>query len=448
MTSSDDRSDKGRDATEWVEPDSAVGPAWWEDSKLRDERARYQVEAIVDALGGPGFVGVVSSSWNNERGHEEEVEVDSSRYGEMVYMFRRGRILTRDEDVPRVLEIVGGRVGEGGIGGVSVLVVDDAMGALAQVDQVLGSGVVYPDHVVHVTSLNGGACPATEPLPTKQAEPYPLRKEGGKCDGAAVSLSLIDTGFDNKLAAQTWWLQDGVAGEQESYDRDHMIPYVGHGTFAAGMVRAMAIRAEIFVYGFLRDGGAIFESDILDSFQRALLAAPDIVSMSAGTYSRGNLGLLGFRVLWEKYAPKGTVLIAAAGNDRERKPFFPAAAEFAIGVGALDQDGSRAAYTNYGGWVDVYALGSDVVNAFPTGTYDYQQPPMRGKHARFENGVAMWSGTSFSTPLVAGVVAARMSRTGENGQQAAKAIVALAQANATPGVGAVVEPWMACPSDE
>jgi len=321
------------------------------------------------------------------------------------------------------------------------------MGALTRVDRVLGAGVVYPDHVVHVTSMNGGACPATEPLPTKQDEPSPMRKGESRCDGTAVSLSLIDTGFDNKLASQTWWLQDGVAGEQESYDRDHLIPYVGHGTFAAGMVRAMAIRAEIFVYGFLLHGGAIFESKILDSFQRALLAAPDIVSMSAGTYSRGNLGLLGFQVLWEKYAPKGTVLIAAAGNDRERKPFFPAAAEFAIGVGALDQDGSRAEYTNYGGWVDVYALGSDVVNAFPTGVYDYQQPPLRGRRARFENGVAKWSGTSFSTPMVAGIVAARMSRTGESGQQAAKAIVALAQANATPGVGAVVEPWMACPSE-
>ena len=240
---------------------------------------------------------------------------------------------------------------------------------------------------------------------------------------------------------------DGVAGEQESYDADHLMPYVGHGTFAAGMVRAMAIRAEIFVYGFLLKGGAIFESEILDAFQRALLAAPDIVSMSAGTYSRGNLGLLGFQVLWTKYAPKGTVLIAAAGNDAERKPFFPAAADFAIGVGALDQDGKRAAYSNYGGWVDVYALGSDVVNAFPVGTYDYQQSPMRGKHAKFDNRVAKWSGTSFSTPLVAGVVAARMSRTGENGHQAAKAVVALAQQHAVKGVGAVVEPWMACAAD-
>ena len=158
--------------------------------------------------------------------------------------------------------------------------------------------------------------------------------------------------------------------------------------------------------------------------------------------------MLGFRVLWEKYAVKGTALIAAAGNDNSRKPFYPAADRYAIGVGALDAKGSRAGYSNYGGWVDVYALGTDVVNAFPDGTYFYEQAPKIGQSARVPPGVAVWSGTSFSTPLVAGIVAARMSRTGESGEQAAKAIVALAQANATPGVGAIVEPWMACPSDE
>ena len=447
MTVSDDGSGKGGGATEWVEPDVPVRPLWWEDSELQEARAQTQVTAIVEALGGPTVVGVVAPMLDDQGNTVGESEVDRDGYGFMLYMFRRGRILTRDEDVARVIEIVGGQVEEGGISGVSVVLVDNAMAALAEADRVLGAGRVFPDHVVHVTSLGGGACPATEPLPTRQVEPSPLRKDDKGCDGRDVVLSLVDTGFDPRLAAKTWWLQNGVAGDAETYDPDHLVPYAGHGTFAAGMVRAMAINAEIFVHGFLLHGGAIFESQILDSFQRALLAAPDIISMSAGTHSRGDLGMIGFRVLWEKYAPKGTVLIAAAGNDGSRKPFFPAAERFAIGVGALDENGNRAGYSNYGGWVDVYALGSDVVNAFPIGTYDYQHPPMKGKHAKFGNGVAKWSGTSFSTPLVAGVVAARMSRTGESGQQAAKAIVTMAQANATPGVGAVVEPSMACPPD-
>lgn len=400
--------------------------SWWDDREIARTRLRRHLEIITEA--------------------RPEVAVatgDSDDLADMQHMYQAGVILVRDADLDRVAAEVPGDVQASLINGITVYRPSELTTeqALEQIDNALGVGVATPDHVVHITG-NAGACPATEPEDV-DLPPLPPVSTDPASDGTGVLVSVVDTGFLPAVRAAHPWLE-GVTGDEEQFDPASIGPFVGHGTFVAGIIRCLAPEAQVRVEGFLTHGGTIFESEIVIQLDDALDRVPDVICLSAGTMTRRNLSLLGFQVFWENRLRhyKGTVLVAAAGNDRGRGPFWPAAFPWAIAVGSLGQDGGRAAFSNYGSWVDVYTLGEGIINAFPNGRYTYQEPPRAGDVHEFTHGMARWSGTSFSTPIVAGMIAARMSATGENGRQAADVLLDFARRNARPRVGAILQPEM------
>ena len=206
-------------------------------------------------------------------------------------------------------------------------------------------------------------------------------------------------------------------------------------------MRSMAPAAEIVVTNCFSIAGSQLESDLVTKLEDELKRGVDIFHLSIAARSRHDLPLIAFEQ-WLKrlHQIKGSICIAPAGNDSYRRPNWPGAFAGVIAVGALGSDWrSRASFTNFGGWVDVYAPGRDLINAYATGTYTCHVTPYSGQVREFY-GMARWSGTSFSTPVVTGLIAARMSRTGENAAQAAEALLAEARSQAIPGVGAVLLP--------
>jgi subtilisin family serine protease len=400
----------------------STGPAL-RPAQLR-ERVTTQIQIVRDQLG------------------PDDVAWDSDEPADSSFLYRSGNILVRDADLDRVRDVVGGEVRDSLVSGVTLLEPTgrDTLGALEAIDGALGRGVASPDHIVYVTPVSL-CCPASEPEEPGTSTPRPeAAPANGK--GQDVLVSVVDTGWLPEAAESpvSPWLE-GVTGDVETYDPESIRHYAGHGTFVAGVVRCLAPQAQVRVEGFLTNGGAVFESELVKQMTDALTDAPDIITMSAGTWTRGDRPPLAFQVFWEERLSrlKGTVLLAAAGNDGGRGPFWPAAFPWAVSVGALDDAGDRAAFSNYGSWVDVFAPGVDLVNAYATGTYVTQEPPDVGERREFK-GLARWSGTSFSTPVVAGMIAARMSETGENARQAAKALLKQARRNTKPGVGARLVP--------
>ena len=427
------------------------------------ERSTQQIQAdhAIRALGGPDEVGIVRD-----------------RRGEIQYMYRKGCILVREQAVDHVRSILdqfqeGLRRRRGGpapargperdlieqvVSGVRLMWLRgvDTRDALNLIEggheefdiPGLGAGLAAPDHMVHIAG-DAGSCPATEPEPIGTGgAPYPPMAADPSA-GAGVKVLVIDTGLDVGMSSVPFWMR-GVTGEEDPLvlEGRELMAYAGHGTFIAGLVRAVAPRAEVRVLSHFRRGGATWESTLVQNLDHALSTEfPDIISMSAGTRAYAG-GLLAFQVFNEERLRhhKGVALVVAAGNDADRQYFWPAAAPYTVSVGALDTDWrSRAAFSNFGGWVDVFAPGTDLVNAFPDGKFTYQEhpnipPELPEPRTEEFQGMAMWSGTSFSTPLVAGMIAARMSRTGENARDAATALIAEARAQAVPGVGAILLP--------
>lgn len=326
--------------------------------------------------------------------------------------------------------------------------------ALNRIAEQFGEGVAAPNHVLTVAP-EVGPCPATEPqIVYDEIEPSPGICTGNS--GAGVLVYVADTGLLEDTASHPW-LQgvqralkpDGTLqnwdplgpGRPETDGRPEILPYTGHGTFVAGVARCMAPQVDMIVSNVFKVAGSTLESDFVKELDTALDLGVDIFNLSITAPTRKALPLLAFEE-WLKHLHqhKGVVCVVASGNNGNRLPCWPAAFPQMVSVGALAANlRDRASFSNFGGWVDVYAPGRGLINAFATGTYICRVEPYKDQKRKFF-GMCRWSGTSFSTPVVTGLIAARMSRTGENGQQAAAALLAEAQSQAISDVGAILLP--------
>lgn len=340
------------------------------------------------------------------------------------------------------------------VAGLSRLVFDElntdrSVPQLLEVFDAVQPNAVTPDYLLHVC---GHCCPAKEPeVVGAHAGPVPpVRAACGcdrPCDGAGVSVGLVDTGWITGADRAHTWLA-GVTGDAElTVVNGEIREYGGHGTFGAGCIRVAAPKAKVHVEGTLTRTGAVYESDLAAQLVDALRRNPDVLVFTFATPTRNNETLASLDLLYETEISKreNLVVLAPANNDSVDTPNYPAAYDWVTGVGALSADGgARADYSNFGPWVDVYAPGTDLVNAYATGTLVCKEEPNVDVRRDFA-GMASWSGTSFSTPLVAGMIAARMSSTGETARQARDALLAVARGQEIVGVGPVLYPEQACP---
>jgi len=111
-----------------------------------------------------------------------------------------------------------------------------------------------------------------------------------------------------------------------------------------------------------------------------------IINMSLGRDCQASGGVTqfeqdGINTAWNS----GLLIIAAAGNEGNSNLHCPAEADNTIAVSATDNNDNLANFSSFGNFVDLAAPGVSIANVFPGNSYIF------------------WSGTSFSSPIVAGL---------------------------------------------
>ena len=294
------------------------------------------------------------------------------------------------------------------------------------------SRLVFPVTVVRAAPHPKGHAAA----PPRPAGPLCDLCEDGRLPGTDVRVAVLDSGVVEGHA----WLDahqiDRGLGDVDVAELDgqgRLARFSGHGTFVAGTVLQHAPGATVVARKVFEGDG--FTSDT--KLAAALLALPEVevINLSLGGPTHDDIGLpateAALQVLFaSEHVP---VVVAAAGNSYGDRPFYPAAFKRVIAVGGLDGPQERACFSNYGSWVDAWAPGVDLRSTFLT--VDARTPPPTPPNCLgFVNdpaavfafrGWAKWSGTSFSTAVVAGSIAATV-RPGTGPTEAAFRLVGVA----------------------
>jgi subtilisin family serine protease len=269
---------------------------------------------------------------------------------------------------------------------------------------------------------------------------------------SAVVIAIMDTGIDTghpDLAAKIWHNPGEIPGNDVDDDGDGYVddvtgwdfgrndadpnpeytadPSSGidvgfHGTFCAGIAAAAAGNGEGIAGAAWKcrlmplkvsdpDSGITLRA-VTAAVQYVADKRPAVLSMSFG--GPGDAGLPEyFQALVDLATAAGVLCVAAAGNDGDSASTYPAACRGVLAVGASDENGARASFSNWGPWVTLAAPGSamwsticrnytltdlDQILYWYLFGWDFTNPYMYG------------DGTSFACPLAAGVSALVRSR--------------------------------------
>jgi hypothetical protein len=272
---------------------------------------------------------------------------------------------------------------------------------LAMLDGTEETGMVYP---VNIPEIGAGAQAGAAPLGNGLLDWLGVAGDNSLW-GKGVKIAILDTGIADHIAFKN------------AIERINLVPLPanaadlnGHGTSVASLIFSsnplapgIAPGATPLSVRVADDNGSSNSFLIAQGIIAAVDAGAQLINISLGGH--GSSGLVTSALEYAKQA--GVVVVAAAGNSGTEGVMQPAASPSVIAVGAVDAKNQRMAFSTTGKEVAVAAPGYSVTAAYPG------------------NMAASVSGTSFSSPIVTGVIAATMSQGGNQNLSSTAALSAM-----------------------
>ncbi len=229
---------------------------------------------------------------------------------------------------------------------------------------------------------------------------------------SAQPIAIVDSGIDAAhpdLAPRIMAGWNFLSGNTDTHDQ------TGHGSAVAGTAAAATNNLTgvagvtwanpIMPLVVVDSTGYASYSNIASAITYAADHGARIINISIAGSSASSALQSAVNYAWNK----GSVVFAAAGNSGNSTLNYPAACDNVVAVSATEVTETLASFSNYGSWIDLSAPGNNILTTTNGGGY------------------GSWWGTSFASPIAAGVGALALAA---RPSLSASALVSLLESNA------------------
>lgn len=202
-----------------------------------------------------------------------------------------------------------------------------------------------------------------------------VASEQDKYRSQPIKVCIVDTGYDlshpdlPKLDHNLTFTDPESTGYGNPLEDGD-----GHGTHCAGTIGALGgngkgilgINPDPTKFSFhvskaLSDEGLGTASSVLAGIEGCLDAGAKVISMSIGGGPESKI----FKSLYENAYNAGVLFFAASGNLGLLQDDYPASYSTVVSVGAVNDEGKRADYSNKSNQLEILGPGSSIKSTYP-----------------------------------------------------------------------------------